>query len=80
VVVTDEGAPPELVGAGQFGLCAQPGAPESFAAGVLRLLEDPTAAAALGARAAQAARQFDAGVIADRVLARYRAVAAARRA
>ncbi len=70
VVVSDEGALPELVADGA-GLCAPPGEAAAFARQIVRLLGDPAEATALGARAVASARQFDADTIADRVLARY---------
>ena len=76
VVVTDEGALPELVDGGADGLCAAPGDAEGFARQIVRLLDDPRLPRALAARAAEAARKFDAGVIADRVWARYQALVA----
>jgi glycosyltransferase involved in cell wall biosynthesis len=78
VVVTNEGALPELVGDGAAGLCAAPGNPDSFAAQILRLLADREGARAMGARAAEAARKFDVDVIADRVWARYQALVKVR--
>jgi glycosyltransferase involved in cell wall biosynthesis len=74
VVVTDEGALPELVSGGEAGLCAAPGDAEGFARQILRLLADRESAAALGARAAEAAHRFDANVVAERVWARYQAL------
>jgi glycosyltransferase involved in cell wall biosynthesis len=78
VVVTDEGAPPELVGAGRNGLCARPADPDDFARQLLLLATDPRSAAALGARAAAAAAEFDAVTIAARVERRYAELLAAR--
>jgi glycosyltransferase involved in cell wall biosynthesis len=79
VVVTDEGAPPELVGRGRFGLCAPPGDEAAFAAAIGGLLSDRARAAALGAAAAEAAREFDVTAVADRVWDRYRALIERRR-
>jgi glycosyltransferase involved in cell wall biosynthesis len=79
VVVTREGAPPELVEEGRFGLCAAPADPADFAAAMGRLLADPAAAGAMAARAAERARGFDAAAVAARVLARYEALVAGRR-
>jgi glycosyltransferase involved in cell wall biosynthesis len=70
-VVTDEGAPPELVERGTYGLCAPAGDDAEFAVQALMLLRDPRAAAALGARAAQGARRFDVISVAERVWSRY---------
>jgi glycosyltransferase involved in cell wall biosynthesis len=78
VVVTDEGALPELVDGGRDGLCAPPGDAEGFARQILLLLGDRDRAAALGVRAAEAARKFDVGAIAGRVWARYEALTNAR--
>jgi glycosyltransferase involved in cell wall biosynthesis len=75
VVVTDEGAPPELVESGRYGLVAAPGDHAGFANRILELLADPSKAANLGVGAAEAARQFDARAIAGRVFARYRELA-----
>jgi len=76
VVVTDEGALPEVVGGGRDGLIAPAGDPSAFADRILTLLAAPEEAAALGDRAAKAARRFDTGAIADRVFARYQALVA----
>jgi len=73
-VVTDEGAPPALVEHGRFGLCAPPGDDAAFAAHILSLLDAPESAAARGRAAVEAARQFDAVGVADRVWSRYRAL------
>ena len=74
VVATDEGALPELLEAGRYGLLAPPGDAEAFADHVLRLLADRDRAALLGAAAAEAAQKFDAQAIADRVWLRYRSL------
>jgi glycosyltransferase involved in cell wall biosynthesis len=76
VVVTREGAPPELVEEERFGLCANPGDAADFAEKLLRLLGQPEAARAMAGRAAARARAFDASSAGARVLARYRALAA----
>jgi glycosyltransferase involved in cell wall biosynthesis len=70
-VVTDEGAPPELVERGTYGLCAPANDDGAFAAQALTLLRDPRAASQLGARAAEGARRFDVVSVAERVWARY---------
>jgi glycosyltransferase involved in cell wall biosynthesis len=75
VVVGDEGAPPELVEAGRYGLVARPNDPEDFAKQVLRILSSPAEAAALGAQALERSRLFDAHAAAARVHARYRELA-----
>ena len=74
-VVTDEGAPPELVERGAYGLCAPAGDDAAFAAQALTLLRNPRSAAELGARAAEGARRFDVVSVAERVWSRYLALA-----
>src|SRR4051812_10064978 len=73
-VVTDEGAPPELVERGVYGLCARGGDDAAFATEALMLLRAPRAGAALGARAAEGARRFDVVSVAERVWSRYLAL------
>jgi glycosyltransferase involved in cell wall biosynthesis len=75
VVVAREGAPPELVEEDRYGLCASPADPADFAEKVLALIAHPEAAAAIGARAAERARGFEARAVAEKVLARYHALA-----
>jgi glycosyltransferase involved in cell wall biosynthesis len=75
IVVTDEGAPPALVERGRFGLCAPAADDEAFARQILALLGDPGGARARASAAAEAARQFGASAIGDRVWARYRQLA-----
>jgi glycosyltransferase involved in cell wall biosynthesis len=79
VVVAREGAPPELVEEDRYGLCATPVDPADFAEKVMRLVERPDAASAMGARAAERARGFDARAVAENVFARYESLVAARR-
>lgn len=74
VVVTDEGALPELVGGGADGLIAPPTDAAAFAERILGLLLDEAGAAKLGDRAAVAAQKFDAGAISERVWVDYRAL------
>ena len=74
VVVTREGAPPELVEEDLYGRCARPGDPEDFATQILWLLRHPEESAAMAARAAVRARGFDARATAERVLGRYLAL------
>lgn len=60
VVSTTSGAIPELVEHGVSGLLVPPGDTESLAAAMLRVLEDPTLGATLGANARRKAEaQFD---------------------
>lgn len=79
IVVSDEGAPPELVERGRFGLCAAPQDPADFARQILDLLAGPERAAAMGAAAAAAAFQFEAGHIGSRVWERYQSLTTLRR-
>ena len=51
VVLTRCGGVPEIVDHGDSGLLVPPGNPEALAAGILRLLENPTEAGQLGQRA-----------------------------
>jgi glycosyltransferase involved in cell wall biosynthesis len=74
LVVTDEGAPPDLVGRGRFGLCAAAGDDGAFARQVLALLADAPGTAARARLAMEAARDFGATAIADRVWSRYRSL------
>jgi glycosyltransferase involved in cell wall biosynthesis len=71
VVVTDEGALPELVEGGQYGLCAPPGDAGEFARRIQHVLANPEAAAAMAARAAQRAHVFEARAAAERVKTCY---------
>jgi len=78
VVVSKEGALPELVGSGADGLLAPPGDAAGFARQILRLLGDQELSARLGARAAVAARQFNVDVIGERVWTRYQSLISRR--
>jgi glycosyltransferase involved in cell wall biosynthesis len=78
VVVSDEGAPPELVEADRFGLVARPGDADDFARQITRLLTQPAFAREVGARAGEQARQFDAVPTAARVQACYERLIAQR--
>jgi glycosyltransferase involved in cell wall biosynthesis len=71
MVVSDEGAPPELVEADRYGLTARPADPGDFARQIKVLLGAPELAAAMGARARTQAVAFDAAALAARVRARY---------
>jgi len=71
LVVTDEGAPPDLVGRGRFGLCAPAGDDGAFARQVIALLADSTGSAARAQLAVEAARAFGSTAIADRVWSHY---------
>jgi glycosyltransferase involved in cell wall biosynthesis len=78
VVVTREGALPELVEEDRFGLTAGPADPAEFAARILRLCAEPVAAQAMAERAGDRASLFDARVTGERVLALYRGLASRR--
>jgi glycosyltransferase involved in cell wall biosynthesis len=71
MVVSDEGAPPELVEAERYGLCARPGDAADFTRQLERLLANAELCAALGARAAERAQLFDARAAAVRVKTCY---------
>jgi glycosyltransferase involved in cell wall biosynthesis len=71
MVVTDEGALPELVASGRYGLVARPGDAADFAAKVTQLVAEPREAAAMAARALERARDFDAATAGVRVRACY---------
>lgn len=71
MVVSDEGAPPELVEAERYGLVARPGDPSDFARQIERLLVDLGLAAATGMRASDRAKLFEARGTAMRVKERY---------
>jgi glycosyltransferase involved in cell wall biosynthesis len=79
IVVSDEGAPPELVQRGRLGLCAAAGDPEAFAARILELLRERDRATRLGAAAVGAARQFDVATVGERVWQWYQRLAAIKR-
>jgi glycosyltransferase involved in cell wall biosynthesis len=72
LVVTDEGAPPALVGHGRFGLCASAGDHVLFARQVMAALADGPGTAARANLAVEAARAFGSQAIADRVWTHYR--------
>lgn len=74
VIVSREGAPPELVEEGRYGLCAVPGDAADFGRKMVGLLEEPSPASAMGARAAERAVAFDAHAVAARVLSRYQSL------
>jgi glycosyltransferase involved in cell wall biosynthesis len=78
VVVSDEGAPPELVEADRYGLTARPADAADFARNVALLLGDPARAAAMADRARARAVAFDAAALAARVRARYVSLIASR--
>lgn len=71
MVVTDEGAPPELVEGGRYGLVARPADPADFAAKISDLLADPRGAAERARRARDRAQAFGAATAGARVRACY---------
>jgi len=74
VVVTREGALPELVAEGTEGLCATPADPQDFGAKIGRLIDDPVTRATLSEAAKKRSAAFDSVACAERVLATYRAL------
>jgi glycosyltransferase involved in cell wall biosynthesis len=74
VVVSDEGALPELVKDGRFGIEARAGQPASFAAQIERLISDPRARAYFAGAGRERSRAFDSFKVADAVLATYRKI------
>jgi glycosyltransferase involved in cell wall biosynthesis len=78
IVVTDEGALPELVVPETCGLAARPADAADFARQILRQLEDGDAARARGDRAAQRASSFDAAATGRRVRELYERLALSR--
>jgi glycosyltransferase involved in cell wall biosynthesis len=78
VVVTDEGAPPELVDAERCGLVARAGDPGDFARQIARELDDSDETRARRRQAAERARTFDAGGTALRVHERYQQLVRSR--
>jgi len=76
IVVTDEGALPELVDPETFGLAARAADPGDFARQILRQLVDDDETRARARRAAERARSFDAADTARRVRATYERLAA----
>ncbi|HXJ23372.1 MAG TPA: glycosyltransferase family 4 protein [Polyangia bacterium] len=79
IVASNEGAPPELLERGRFGLCAAPQDAEDFARQILDLLAVPERAVAMGTAAAAAAGQFEASHIGGRVWERYQSLTSFRR-
>jgi glycosyltransferase involved in cell wall biosynthesis len=74
VVVTDEGALPELIDGGHYGLSARPGVPESFAERLCELWDNPSLRGRLTSAAKERSKEFDANVVASRMLAVYRGI------
>jgi glycosyltransferase involved in cell wall biosynthesis len=74
VVVSDEGALPELVEGNRYGVEARAGDPASFAAQIERLIADPAARAHYASAGLDRSQAFDSFKVADAVLATYRNV------
>jgi glycosyltransferase involved in cell wall biosynthesis len=72
VVVTNEGAPPELIGEGRYGLAAFPGDVNDFSRQILTLIRDRPRAEAMGAAGARAAELFSLESVGNNVWNRYR--------
>ena len=79
VVVSREGALPELVQEPRFGRCARPADAADFAERVVELLRTPADRQRMSQAAAERARLFDANVIGGRVFACYERLLAASR-
>lgn len=74
VVVSDEGAPPELIEGGRSGLQAHAGDAASFAAQIERLAEDPATRARLAVAGRLRSQAFDADTVAVRMRAAYQSL------
>ena len=72
VVVSDEGALPELVEGNRFGVEARAGDPASFAVQIEGLIADPSARAHFASAGRARSKAFDSFKVADAVLATYR--------
>lgn len=77
VVVTDEGALPELVEPDRFGVTARAADPADFAGQIMRQIDDPPSMRDRGRRAAERAAAFDAEGTARRVHQVYARLASA---
>jgi glycosyltransferase involved in cell wall biosynthesis len=75
LVVTDEGALPELVEPERRGLAARPEDPSDFARQILRQLDDPVGAQQRARLAAERALAFDAAQVGGRVRNLYERLA-----
>jgi glycosyltransferase involved in cell wall biosynthesis len=74
VVVSNEGALPELIEGDRCGFTAAPGDAEDFAGKILRLVADPSLRQRLGEEGRIRAQAFDAATIGARVAATYRSL------
>jgi glycosyltransferase involved in cell wall biosynthesis len=79
VVLSNEGALPELAGEGALGRLARPADPADFALEIEALVRDPAARARLAAKGRAAADRFDARGRAAAVHATYSTLLASRR-
>ncbi len=80
IVASNQGGVPELITHGKNGLLAECGSPESFAAQLCSLIEDPELRTKLGAAARQAIEQgFTDTAIATQTADFYRGVLARQR-
>jgi glycosyltransferase involved in cell wall biosynthesis len=75
VVVSNEGALPELIEGDRCGFTAAPVDAQDFAGKILRLLGDPSLRQRLGGQGRVRAQAFDAATIGARVAATYRTLA-----
>jgi glycosyltransferase involved in cell wall biosynthesis len=76
VIASNEGGPCDVIEDGVDGLLIAPRDPALLSAAILRLLDDPALAAALGARAAEKARAYSIEHHADAICSVLRATAA----
>jgi glycosyltransferase involved in cell wall biosynthesis len=74
VVVSDEGALPELIDGGRFGIAAQAGNPTSFASKIEGLISQPDLMSRLGMSGKARSQAFDSHGAAGRVLAAYQRI------
>ena len=74
VVVSDEGALPELVEGNRFGIEARAGDPVSFAAQIERLIADPSERTHFASAGRERSQAFDSFKVAEAVLANYRSI------
>ena len=78
IVASRTGGIPDIIDDGVNGLLVVPGDPQMLASAIDRLLADPELARRLGEVARERARDYDWGVLAERVLAIYRSLVAGR--
>ena len=78
IVASRTGGIPDIIDDGVNGLLVVPGDPEVLARAIDRLLADSELARRLGKAARERAKDYDWGVLAERVFAIYRDVLAGR--